>query len=222
MSLSLADFRRLLRKGLGNLDTGDLSDDDCDEILNISLWDIEDKFPFELKETLYSTSLVEGQIIYNLTGVSNLDSLHSVAIVDENSKRNKLARMTRAEYDINHIGAEESYGFPKKYMREGNALYLEPIPSLDEDGLSLEISIREGLASLAEGSQEVSGLPRNWDEIVLQGAIVRGHNLNQDYDLRDKALNYQVGMIRSAVTTEAKEEGDSRFAGLNVLWDRPE
>jgi hypothetical protein len=219
MSLTLGDLRRLLRKSVGGLDSNDVSDAECDELLNISLWSIEDQFPFELKETVYSTPLVEGQAIYNLSGISKLDALYSIAVVDDDGDRIRLNRMTRTVYDETHSDEDAAQGFPAHYFREGAALYVEPTPSNEEDGFTLELAVKESIDSLASGSQEATGLPRNWDEIVLQGAIGRFHNINQDYDLRDKAINYQLSLIRAIPTTEAKEETDSHHAGLQVKWE---
>lgn len=218
MSLTLSDFRRLLRRGLGNLTTGDMSNPEADELLNLSLWHIEDTFPFELKEVEYTTSLVDGQAIYNLSGISTLDAIVSVRVEDEFSKYHRLDRMTRTEYNEMHDGSSDAEGFPKYYLREGNAMYLEPTPGADEDTLTLAISLKESLDSFLEGSSEASNLPRNWDEIVLQGAIWRGHNLNRDYELRDSAYNLQQSLIRGTVPTESKEEEDSHHAGLDVKW----
>jgi hypothetical protein len=99
MSLTLTRMRYNVRKGLGGLDSTDLSDTDCDELLNMSLWDLEDKFPFEAKETVYTAPLVEDQYEYDLAGISLLDAIASITYLDENGKSQTLDRMTRKEYD---------------------------------------------------------------------------------------------------------------------------
>lgn len=223
MSLSLDDMRRLLRKGLGGQSSTELSDSECDELLNLSLWQLEDTYPFEAKENLFSTVLVENQYEYSISDGdigSILDALRSVAIVDDDGKRYKLSRMTRDWYDTNFDEAE--LGVPTRFMREGSFLILYPIPGSDEDGFQLDIFVKESIASLVEGTKETTGLPRNWDEIVVQGAIWRGHYLVEDYDLAREAQNHQTHLIRTTVPTVAKEEKDSRVAGLGVLWDWPE
>jgi hypothetical protein len=106
-------------------------------------------------------------------------------------------------------------------MREGNNLILYPTPDSDTGGLNLRISFKQGIASIAADSTG-SGLPRNWDEIVVAGAAWRGHKAKGDYNIAQQAANFQIGLIRSAVPVEAKEERDSRYARLNVIWEWPE
>jgi len=220
MSLSQSDLRRLLRKALGGLDSTDLSNDECDELLNLSLWEVEDQFPFELKETVYTASLVDGQYEYDLSGISALDAVVSISYLDENGLSQPLDRMTRQVYDTMFDDASETdpTGDPERYLRDGDVLTLWPPPDEDIDGNTLRLALKESVANIASSG---TGLPRNWDMIILQGAIALGHNLMQDYDLRDKAENFKISKIRATVTTESKEEEDSRFAGLEVAWDRP-
>ena len=221
MSLDQAALRRLLRKALGNLDSTDLSNDECDEYLNISLWEIEDQFPFEIKETVYATTLVDEQYEYDLAGIAALDAIVSISYIDENGKAHVLDRMSRKQYDdlFDDASVTDITKGPEKYLREGNVLTIWPPPDDELDGNSLRVALKESVASIGASG---TGLPRNWDQIILQGAIALGHNFLQDYDLRDKAENFKISKLRAIVTTEAKEERDSRFAGLDVAWDRPD
>lgn len=220
MSLSLADFRRLLRKGLGNLDSDDLTDDEADELLNLSLWDIEDQFPFELKKDEVTTELATDQYQYDLGSISLLDSIRSVAYVDEYGQSRPLERMTRQTYDelFNSGSVNDPAGYPEKYMREGNVLTIWPPPAEALNELPLVVAIREGITNLTNTG---SNLPRNWDQIILQGAIALGHFFRQDYGLFKEAENAKIAKIRGMVMTESKEEEDSRYAGLQVAWDKP-
>ena len=220
MSLTLTRMRALVRKGLGGLDATELPNLDTDELLNLALWELTNNYPFELKETLFTTTLVEGQEDYQLP--SGLDGLISVAIIDSQSVRIRLDRMTRAWYDLNHIDTSAARATPEKFMREHTFLILEPTPDTDDNGLTLSITVLEDVTSLAESSNETTGLPRNWDELVVKGAIERGHFFNEDYDLARLAHNFVVSGIRESVPVISKEERDSRHAGLDVLWDLPE
>lgn len=223
MSLTLTRLRYLLRKGLGvALDTSDLNDEDADELLNMSLWPLEDSFPFKAKEECYTVSLVEGQFQYDLSGITNLDALRSISIEDSDGKSHKLMRTTRDWWDENYNSATDARGFPERYFRHKDTLMVYPVPSDVEAGLTLQIITSDSVASLVNAGDTPDGLPRNWHEIVLHGAIWRGHYFNEDYNLAQQAANFQIGLIRQAVTTEAKEEEDSRYAGLEVLHDWPD
>lgn len=225
--MSLSEDRMIywLRKELGGLDDSDLSDVDALELLNMSLWSLEDTFPFKAKETVNtSIPLVEGTSSYSLASITRLDAITSVSIrlsADSNNEGHKLARMTRDWYDANYVGGEDARALPTRYMREGNLLYVYPDPNADYAGLALRIAHRQGIASIIDGATS-SGLPRNWDEIVMRGAVWRAHNANGDYNLAQQATNFQLGLIRQAITVEAKEERDSRYARVNVIHEFPE
>lgn len=223
MSLSLDEMRSLVRRGAGGLDEDDLPDADADLLLNMSLWELEDRFPFKSKEQRYRFTMVVGQSTYNLNVLTTPIAIRSVAILTTptddsaaNTTRMKLARMDRAWYDENVALGTDLQAQPTRYMREDNCLYFNKDP---DDTYLVEVNLQEGVASLLVGTNEVTGLPRNWDELVVQGAIVRQHFYNEDYQLARQAANFQVGGVRQAVLNQAKDEGDSRYAKLNVMWE---
>lgn len=221
MSLSRTRMFALVRKGLGGLDDSDLPDTECDELLNLALWELEDKYPFEAKETVFSSTLVTDQFEYDLSGISLLDALVSVAWVDSNGESQKLESMTRSVFDtlFDDASSKSISGPPEQYLREGNTLTVWPPPSSDENGKVLNLALKESVENISSGNT-ATGLPRNWDELVVFGAIARGHMLNSDYDKAREMRTLQVGITRSTVPTESKEE-DNRWAGLDVAYGRP-
>jgi hypothetical protein len=220
MSLTLARMRLLVRTGLAKLDDDAFTNVDIDELLNLSLWDIESRFPFESKETVYETVLVEDQFEYPIDDTElalTLDAIFSISIVDSSGQRNKLARTTRHWIDENF--ADTNKTIPTRYLREGTTLILYPIPGPDEDGLTLSISLLESIESILAGTKDTTGLPRNWDEIVVNGAIWRGHFYHGNIDKAIGAVNLHSRSVRDAVPTRKKEDADFRYARLEVLWD---
>jgi hypothetical protein len=222
MSLTLTRMRVLVRRGLGGLDSDDLGDTDLDEMLNMSLWELEDKYPFEAKETVFTSTLVLDQVTYGLSTLTTLDAITSVSWVDSNGESQKLETMTRSVFDtlFDDATSNSPSGPPEQYLREGVVLTIWPPPSSDEDAKVLQIALKESVASLSGGS-DTTGLPRNWDELVVYGAIARGHFLNNDYDKAREARDFEVGITRSTVPTESKEAEDARWAGLDVAYGRP-
>ncbi len=225
MSLDLERMRYWTRKGLGGLSDQELIDEDCDELLNLSLWELTDKFPFTLKDSVYSTLLVSGQNQYSISNFALgaiLDAIQSVSILDSFGNRHNMARMTRTWFDTNAQANDvDNNRFPERYLRTNTILTLYPTPSIQEDGLTMELSFLESVASLLEGTKETTGLPRNWDELIVEGAITRGHFYFEDYNLSRQALNFQVTKVKQAVPTVSKEEKDTHFGGLGVQWDFP-
>ena len=219
MSLTLIQMRALLRTGLGGLSNTELINADADLYLNMGLWELSNNYPFEETETLFTATLVDGQGEYQLP--SSIVSLHSVALIDDQSQRQKLDRMTRDWYDLNYNSSVASRGTPEKYMREDTFLILNPDPNTAIAGNTLSITVLKDVASLVSGSNDATGLPRNWDELVVKAAITKGHYFNEDYSLARESHNFVVTGVRDAVPTLAKEERDSRFAGLDVAHEMP-
>ncbi len=222
MSLTVTRMLVKLRLGLGGLDSTDLPDIDAEELLNFALWELEDKYPFETKETVYTSSFVEDQFEYDLSGITLLDALVSVSWVDANGESHKLDKITRHTLDekFNDATSQDPTGPPTSFLREGNILSVWPPPGADQNTKVFRIALKESVASLSGGG-DTTDLPRNWDELVVMGAISRGHFFNEDYDKARESRNFQVGLVRSTVATEQKEEEDNRYAGLDVAHSRP-
>jgi hypothetical protein len=207
----------LTRKGLGGLDSTDLTDVEATELLNLALWELEDKFPFRAKETEMRFPLVVDQ--YEYTIPTTTDAISSLAVLDTDGIRHKLGRASRAWMDENFNETDDK-GTPTRYLREDTTIIFHPIP---DAVLTAIMTLKVSIDSLLSGSVEATGLPRNWDELVVEGAIVRGHFYAGDYNEARQAANFQVQKIRSSVLNLAKEEKqDSRYARLNVIWDEPE
>ena len=215
--LSLARMQALLRKGLGGLDSTDLTDPDADEYLNLALWDLEDKFPFRAKETEMRFPLVVDQFEYTIPATT--DAISSIALIDSEGQRHKLVRKSRDWMDEN-IDESGTGATPTFYLREDTTLIVYPIPDAI---LTIIITLKVSITSVLTGSVVVSGLPRNWDVLVVEGAIVFGHIFNGDYNEARQLANFQLTGVRSAVLTLSKEEkADSRYARLNVIDSFPE
>ncbi len=226
MTLTLARMQALLRKGLGGLDSDDLTDTEADEYLNLALWELEDKFPFRSKETNFDITLVIGQIEYDLqtlyaaeSGSDIFDAIESIAVIDSNNRRHKLTRTSQSWVDENYDSDTDVRATPERYLRWEDKIRVYPEPDV---ALTMNMTMKESVESLATGGNIATGLPRNWDELVIEGAIVRGHFYNLDYNEARQAANFQLTKIRSSVLNVSKEEkADSRYARLNVIWDDP-
>lgn len=223
MSLTLDRMRFLVRKGSKKLDDDSFTNEDVDELLNLAFWELENRFNFEAKKTCIEALLVSGQSEYSVSNTDLtliLDSITSVKVIDSDGGSHKLARMTRDWLDANHKTTQT--GLPERYLREGDKLTLYPIPGTDEIGLDLHIFLRESLASLVEGSNEATGLPRNWDELVIQGAISRAQFYGGDMSAALTISNFQRSKVQETIKDDEKTDNDSHVAGLQVLWDWPE
>ena len=217
MSLTLARMQALLRKGLGGLDDTDLTNPEADEYLNLALWELEDKFPFRAKETEMRFPLVVDQFEYSIPATT--DAISSLALIDADGQRHKLVRKSRDWMDEN-IDEFGTGATPTFYLREDTTLILYPIPAAV---LTVIITLKVSVTSLLTGAVTETGLPRNWDVLVVQGAIMHGHIFAGDYNEARQIANFQLTAVRSAVLSLSKEEkADSRYARLNVIDSFPE
>ena len=97
MSLSLGVLRDELRSHLG-VDTDDMDNTVVDRLLNLSYWEIMDKF--HLRETQSSTTLTTLAGTREYPVPSDLDSLRISAIIDPTSgQHTQLERMSIKQYE---------------------------------------------------------------------------------------------------------------------------
>lgn len=225
MSLSLQQMRDLVRKGLGNLTEQDMPDEHVDVLLNLSLWQMTANYPFNeaLQRSTFTT--VDGIESYSISSEIEasasvlLDALQGMSVLDSNGKSHKLQRMTESWLDTQYSTDSTFRGLPEYYLRRNDLIVFWPVP---DDAYTVRAFYRIGITEMVYLSQEETGLPREWDEICVEGAITRAHYYEQDYNLAQQAENFRVQKIRTMQDVPAKEEEDSRFAGLIVQWDEPE
>jgi len=220
--LTLLQMRKLVREGLGGLDEQDLSDPDLDMLLNMSYWELESKFPFEEKNARTDFVTVVGTDEYSiealeLASATLLEAVQSIAVIQEDQSY-KLQRMSEDFYDEMYNTNTDQRAIPRYYVRRDDAIVLWPIPN---DVYTMRLYYLKTLLSVLVGSVEILNFPREWDELVVEGAVTRGHYYRQDYQLARESENFRVAKLRTASTTKSKEEEDSRYAGLVVQWDEP-
>jgi len=222
--LTLQEMRGLVREGLGGLDEQDISDPKVDRLLNLSFWELTSKFPFEEKNLRAEFSTVAGTGDYSIASEINvggvtLDALQGLSVMDSEGKSHSIQRATEAWLETQYSSSETYRAMPEYYVRRADWIRFWPIP---DDVYVIRVLMLQTIATLTYLSVETTGLPREWDELTVEGAITRGHYYNQDYNLAQQAENFRVMKIRTAASVPAKEEEDSRYAGLIVQWDEPE
>lgn len=225
LGLNLQEMRDLVRKGLGNITIQDLGNDEVDRFLEMSFWELEAKYPFKEKECRIEFPLVIGEHMYELPNFANLnpidvEALQSVSVLDDDNTTHPLVRMTQTWWDTVYLHAKGSdyYALPRYYVRMDETLTLHPTP---DRTYPIRIYFLKTLRTVIETPDEPD-LPRSWHEIVVEGAITRGLFYDQDYAEAAQAANFPLSKIRSSVPVKAKEEQDSHYSGLEVLWEWPD
>ena len=220
--LTLLDMRKLVREGLGGLDEQDLTDPDLDMLLNMSYWEIESRFPFEEKNARTEFVTVVGTNEYSIgtmevASATLLDAIQSISVMKDDQSY-KLQRMSEDYYDEQYNSNTDHQSIPRYYVRRDDTIVLWPVP---DEIYTMRLYYLKTLQAILVGSVEILNFPREWDELVVEGAVTRGHYYRQDYQLARESENFRVAKLRTASTTKSKEEEDSRYAGLVVQWDEP-
>ena len=212
MSEVLETLRQELRVHLG-ADHIDLPDVDADRLLNSSYWALLDKFPFREKETSTSVNTVIGQNYISVP--AELEALTKLSVRDVNGKYTPLDRMTVDFFESVHVDTTidtDNMAIPERYLRRNDQIFLYPTP---DAVYPITVYYWELIADMV-ASQDVSALPRNWNEIILQGAVYRGYLRLQDQLRANNALQLWNNLVATSSPTEAEEETDSNRAGLRV------
>lgn len=213
MALTLERMRKRVRKMVGvEDDDPDLIDSDIDEYLNTSLWEITSKFHFREKEKTATFSTVEGVRNYDMP--RPFEALQSLAVMSpDTSEFTKLIRMDPDVYENQYISLDSEQAIPTHYVREGCFARLWPTPNA-----AYTISIKR-LITITDLTDPLVApdIPQEWHEIILYGGYWRALLDYGDLARANQFKNHQISLINSTVPTAAKEENDSREAGLEVM-----
>lgn len=214
MGLDLLDLRDSVRTATGT-DESDLPDEKLDIYLNMSWWELIDKFKFREKEVTVTFDTIIGIRLYNMP--SPFEALRSLSIkTSDTNEHRTLKRITIQVYEDKHDEDEDARGMPVEYVREGCAARLWPTPD------AVYTITQKYWTTLADITEDEPNLviPQSWHEVVLFGALWRTFILHlSDFVRGNKAKKHQVSLVNSAVPVEAKEEEDSPHAGVRVLFN---
>lgn len=216
MSIDVDTLISDLRDHLG-VDSGDPGWDNtgCLRVLNRSLWELLNKFNFREKETSYSFSSIVGTRDYIVPG--DFEALKLISIEDLLTfKHTPLARTDITVYERDYVNSTDFYGKPTKYLRYNNFIRLQATP---DNVYNLTVYNLLTLQDLQSGGSV--DIPREWDELILQGGVYRGYKILGDYTRAMLARRDQADLVDSTVPVESKEENDSPLSGLDVAGYDP-
>lgn len=210
MSLDITNLRAKLRRITGE-DSTDLSNDDADLLLNQAYWELLDSTPFREKETTSTFSFVDGTRLYQAP--SPFEAVQGIAIYDtDDNKHSRLDRMSMAWYEERYDSDTDNKGKPEYYARYGSNFYVWPTPDEAYGGV---IYYWTTLTDLSDAN-DTPEIPQAWHEIILYGAGWRRMVELGDFVRMRELMNVQARQENKLQPVEAKEEVDSRYAGVEV------
>jgi hypothetical protein len=219
MGLTLANLRAevLVELGVDATDLDSSGSANLDLLINSSWWEVMDKFNFREKEDDCTFATVAGTRDYNLAtkilaaDTTVFDALKQVSILNPDSEQHvRLMEMSIGEYESQYSEDTDTRDIPTHYVRYGGSIRLFPTP---DDAYTLTVYYLKVLTDVASGGPDV---PQSWHEIVMYGAVWRGHHRFRDYNSANEARAVQASLIASAMTVPAKEDANKKYIGVEL------
>lgn len=207
----------LAHLGMDAEDLDESGTTNLDLLINRSFWEVQDKFAFREKQEKIVFSTVAGTREYTLTtvvtGVDStitLEAFQSISITDpDTSDHIPLDSLTPREYESEYNEQTSVQDMPTHYILHGGKIILYPTP---DEAYSCTLYILKILAD-----DGYTTIPQAWHEIVMLGAIYRGHLRNRDFNSASQVKAQQIALLNSTPTQEAKEEIKNRYVGVDVI-----
>jgi len=222
LGFTLQEMRELWRKGMGNLTPEDADNEYVDRILNMAWWNIESRFPFKSKECITEWPSVIGEngyLVPDENDLFDLESIQALTFIDDQNVSHVLQRWEVWKWNelYDHPKGASTRGLPEFYVRVDETIWVHPTP--DKVGTFRLYLLKSLFTLIGQGANQVlePDVPRNWHEIIVEEAIVRGKFYRGEYNQAQQAANFPLSKIREQVMVKAKEEIDSHYAGLDVL-----
>jgi hypothetical protein len=214
MSISVDEMVEELRDTCG-VDEDDLPEAKAILFLNKAWWEILNKFPFREKEMNYDFTTTIGERSYDVPSL--FEAIRAISIQNpDTGLHTTLRRMDPRHYEDIYVDNVDAYAYPTNYYRENDQIVVYPTPDLE---YSMLVKYWINLSDLEAGDTPI--IPTEWHEIIQLGAEWRTWRFFRQYKSARDAKANQIALINSTVPVEAKEEGDSRLAGLSVVgYDR--
>jgi hypothetical protein len=209
MGLNLAEMREGVYRVCG-VDEDDVDPILVDKLLNVSWWEIMNKFKFRAKDTVAEFPLVIGSEKYTVPDA--FEALRSIAVYDTSNMSHYIERVTSKWYQERYDTDADSRGFPTHYFREGDSVILWPTP---DAAYTAVLRYTSTLADLSESNDP--SIPQEWHEIIKYGGCWRLALELGDFQRKESLARTQIALIESCVPVDSKEASDSRYANLEVV-----
>ncbi len=208
MPLTLQNLRDELREHLG-VGT-ELDNTAVDLLINRAWWEVQSKFKFREKEISVDIATVDGTKEYDIEH----EAIQRVVLIDDDDEYHQLKQLSLDEAIQGSTDDTSHEAQPTHYFIRNRSLELYPTP----DAIyTLRVFCQETLDDVISDGPPI---PQEWHEIILYGAVQRGHARYGNINKAAAFASMQASLVASAIPVEVKELEDSRFAQAQVLRPR--
>lgn len=207
----LQSFRDQLRTRLG-VDDVDLVDGQADLLINMPYWFLLAELDIEENKKNVTFPTVAGERAYELP--TSLEAIIQIAITNPDSGEHApLNPMSRNTYESVYVEGIDQQDIPTHYFRDGFC-NIKMFPTPDR-AYTILLRHREILSDLSNTSTDPR-LPRQFDPVLLSGAVAEGHKHFRDYRAFQQEYAYFVLQTNKLKETlvKSKEKEDYTNAGL--------
>jgi hypothetical protein len=208
MTFTVENLQDDIRDALGlDSDDEDGSTTKINRLINRSWKEIQNNFPLRAKDDIHSITTVDGTHEYALA--DDHDSFVRVTVRNPTSlEETTLERIEVDEFAERYNTDEDHRAIPTAYTpREGN-LWLTPVP--DEE-YEVTVYYKSVLPDIS------ASVDQRLYDIILYGASWRGFFNGGDHNRAVSTKALQTSLIKDHNPPEAKDEQDSRMAGVEVI-----
>ncbi len=195
------------------MDSDDLPTTNADRLLNRSYWWLLAKLRFKAQETETSFTTVAEQRAY--ADVVDVEAVQSIAYHLADGSEDAYDPLIKIDdWNMFPQRDDEVTGRPTHYSRRGDDLIFYPNP---DAAYTVRVKLRATLVDIQSSGTE---LPREWDEVILMGAVYRGYFLRGDINRSEKFRVEWMSLVNSLPTDEEKEMEDVRYSSFKVIRPR--
>lgn len=215
MSLTLDLLREDLRTHLG-MDSNDLDDTDADRLLNRSWWAVSAQLRFKERESVTLMGLAAGEDLVTLP--SFMDAIQRIVIIPSSEADDGEYTPVEKIADWNMLELQntnaELRGKPTVYSLRQQNIVFSPVADID---YTIRVKHLRTLSNIASSGP---GVPREWHEVILWGAISRGFFARGDWNRGTASQNQQLAYMAGLDTQETKSQEDRVYSGFRVIRRR--
>lgn len=217
MGLNIAQLRAetLSHLGVSALDYDpDASTTNIDLLLNRSWWEIIDRYDFKQKEDIKTFQTIVGQrnyILNTMISPNLLEAINVISIIDlQDGSHKNLDVINENWYEDNYNDQITQQTQPTNYFHNNEYIYLYPTP---DQIYTINIWHKFILTDVSASDPTI---PQIWHEQIVYGAAYRGLLKMRDYTAANTIRSYQLSLIQSISSTDAKEDRLNKMSGVQV------